>query len=375
MSTQTCVPELNPVKTKRIVELDSLRAIAALNLVLFHFTHVYSVKYGYTSPLGFTFPYGKYGVQLFFMLSGFVNAMTLLRKRKSVDFLASRIMRISPSYWSVIVINLLIVGIAPLAILSYPPDQIAANLTIMPNLFGYECMEPVTWTLQVEILFYGMILLMFVTGALEKPFRTVMALLALSMVTCSAINFLASGSHNPAILAWMTLCRDMMILEYLPLFTVGILLNEIKNKRGNLYHNSFGIFASLCVFHLIDRHGHNPVASAILLALLAFSAYGRVPFLRFKPLVFVSTISYALYLMHNNLGCVFIYHVNHAGLSPMMSMCAGILFVVAVSTVVTYKIEMPVTRWLRGRWKVLRARVDAGPNPDTSKKQLIDPTR
>ena len=57
-------------KTKRIVELDSLRAIAALNLVLFHFTHVYTVKYGYTTPLGFDFPFGKYGVQLFFMLSG-----------------------------------------------------------------------------------------------------------------------------------------------------------------------------------------------------------------------------------------------------------------------------------------------------------------
>ncbi|MGI9517800.1 MAG: acyltransferase family protein, partial [Pirellulaceae bacterium] len=99
-----------PVKTKRIVELDSLRALAALNLVLFHFTHVYAVKYGYTSPLGFEFPFGKYGVQLFFMLSGFVNAMTLLKKRKSADFLASRIIRICPSYWSVIVINLLIVG-------------------------------------------------------------------------------------------------------------------------------------------------------------------------------------------------------------------------------------------------------------------------
>ena len=42
------------------------------------------------------FPFGKYGVQLFFMLSGFVNAMTLLKKRKSADFLASRIIRICP---------------------------------------------------------------------------------------------------------------------------------------------------------------------------------------------------------------------------------------------------------------------------------------
>ena len=185
----TAIPEtVSPGKTKRIVELDSLRAIAALNLVLFHFTHVYTVKYGYTSPLGFEFSFGKYGVQLFFMLSGLVNAMTLLRKRQPVDFLAARVIRICPAYWSVIVINLLIIGLAPLTAAAFSPEQVGANLTIMPNLFGYECMEPVTWTLQVEILFYCMILLMFVTGALRTPFRTVMMVLALCFVNCTCIN-------------------------------------------------------------------------------------------------------------------------------------------------------------------------------------------
>ena len=354
MPATAASPALPPVRTKRIVELDSLRAIAALNLVLFHFTHVYAVKYGYTSPLGFEFAFGKYGVQLFFMLSGFVNAMTLLRKRRSVDFLAARIIRICPAYWSVIVINLLIIGIAPLTVTAWSPGQVAANLTIMPNLFGYQCMEPVTWTLQVEVLFYGMILMMFMTGALEKPFRTVMALLALSLVTCTSINFLSGRAHDPLLLGWMTLCRDVMILEYLPLFTIGILLNEIRCQRGKFSLNALGILASLTVFHLVDRFDHNPVASLVLFVLLAFSAYGKVPLLRFKPLVFVSTISYALYLLHNNLGCVFIYHVNQAGLSPLLSMIAGIAFVIGVSAVVTYKIEMPLTRWLRSRWMAFR---------------------
>lgn len=114
MPAENPSPTAIPIRSGRIVELDSLRAIAALNLVLFHFTHVYSVKYGYSSPLGFDFPFGKYGVQLFFMLSGFVNAMTLLRKRKPGDFLAARIIRICPAYWSVIVVNLLILGVAHL---------------------------------------------------------------------------------------------------------------------------------------------------------------------------------------------------------------------------------------------------------------------
>jgi peptidoglycan/LPS O-acetylase OafA/YrhL len=361
MTASVSSPSSIPARTPRIVELDSLRAIAALNLVLFHFTHVYAVKYGYTTPLGFEFPFGKYGVQLFFMLSGLVNAMTLLRKRRPADFLASRIIRICPSYWSVIVINLLIVGIAPLTLASYPADQVAANLTIMPNLLGRDCIEPVTWTLQVEVLFYGMILLMFMTGALQRPLRTVLYLLALSLVMCTSINFLSAGSHDAGLLAGMILCREVMILEYLPLFTIGILLNELRCRRGHPVGYALGILASLCVFHLIDRHDHNPLASMILLGLLACSAWGKLPILRFRPLVFISTISYALYLLHNNLGCVFIYHVNQAGLPPWLSMISGIVFVTAVAALVTYKIEMPLTAWLRGRWTRFRQHTEKRP--------------
>ncbi|MFG0267113.1 MAG: acyltransferase family protein, partial [Rhodopirellula sp. JB055] len=70
---------------RRILELDALRAMAAINLVLFHFTHVYAVKFGFSSPLGGEWPYGAYGVELFFILSGFVNSMSLMRRGKPTD--------------------------------------------------------------------------------------------------------------------------------------------------------------------------------------------------------------------------------------------------------------------------------------------------
>src|SRR6056297_1874866 len=79
---------------RRIIELDALRAMAAVNLVLFHFTHVYAVKFGFSSPLGGEWPYGAYGVELFFILSGFVNSMSLMRRGKPTDFVAARLIRI-----------------------------------------------------------------------------------------------------------------------------------------------------------------------------------------------------------------------------------------------------------------------------------------
>jgi peptidoglycan/LPS O-acetylase OafA/YrhL len=349
-------------RTRRIVELDSLRALAAINLVLFHFTHVYSVKYGYTSPLGFEFPYGKYGVQLFFMLSGLVNAMTLLAKRDAQGFLAGRIIRICPSYWAVIVINLVLAGMAPLALSGFSADAVAANLTIVPNLLGYECMEPVTWTLQVELLFYAMMLVLFLSGSLQRPVRAVAWLLILSAIGCGCINWLESAGRQGMCLSWLQVCRELLILEYLPLFTIGILLNELRCGRGSRRANIAGMIASMLIFHAIDRHDHNPAATVVLFTLLAFSAWGRMPLLRLRPLVWISSISYSLYLLHNNLGCVFIWHVNQAGVPPLVAFVLGIVFVVAVSALVTKHVEQPLTRWLRGRWQEFRSR-RAAPAP------------
>ena len=131
-------------------------------------------------------------------------------------------------------------------------------------------------------------------------------------------------------------------------------MNEIRCQRGRLSLNVIGIFCSLFVFHFVDRLDHNPLASLVLFLLLAASAYGKVPILRCRSLVFISSISYALYLLHNNLGCVFIYHVNHAGVPPWLSMILGIGFVIAVSALVTFKIESPLTAWLRGRWEIAK---------------------
>ena len=335
--------------TRRIVELDSLRALAAINLLLFHFTHVYQVKYGYSSPLGFEFAWGKYGVQLFFMLSGLVNAMTLLKKRQPGEFLASRFIRIFPSFWIVMVVNLLLLTVAPLNASQVSAEQFAVNMTVLPNLFGYECIEPVTWTLQVEILFYAVILFLFVTGQLRTPVRTVGLVLLLTLAVCLPLKF-STGIANSDWGAKLEFLNSLMILEFLPLFAIGILLNEIRNGRGKVWLNAVGIAGSAIVFHAIDRHDHNPVVTIGMIGVLGFSAFGRMPLLRFRPLVFISTISYSLYLMHNNLGCTVIYHLNQNGISPIASMLIASAAIVVASTIATYWIERPISNGLRWCW-------------------------
>lgn len=338
-------------KTSRILELDALRALAAINLLLFHFTLVFQERYGYSTPLGFDFPFGKYGVQLFFMLSGFVNTMTLLKKQQPGQFLASRLIRIFPSYWAVILLNIVLLSCFGMYAAQPTIDQFAANMTVMPRLLGYECWEPVTWTLQVEMIFYGLLLVLFLGGALNNPLRTVYLLLGISlfgMTLTTQFNQLYPESLYAGTTHFIS---ELLILKYLPLFAIGMLLHEIRFDRGSKLWHGIAVVASAIVFHAIDDHGHNPAATVVLFAMLALAAYGKIPLLRIKPFLVISASSYALYLFHNNLGSLLIKSVNDYGLSPIVSLIVGIAFAFAFAIAYTYLLEQPVTRWLRNKWQ------------------------
>ncbi|MCM2335320.1 MAG: acyltransferase family protein, partial [Pseudomonas sp.] len=95
--------------TGRVVELDALRGLAALAVVAFHYTTHYQAQVGHAQPLGFGFPFGNYGVHLFFLISGFVIFMTLERTRSPLDFVVSRFSRLFPAYWAAMAVTAAVV--------------------------------------------------------------------------------------------------------------------------------------------------------------------------------------------------------------------------------------------------------------------------
>lgn len=356
----------------RVLELDAVRALAALSLMLFHFTYLYSKKYGYVPPLGFDFPYGKYGTQLFFMLSGYVNAMTLLGKREPWDFVAARAIRVLPSYYLVIALNLLLLLLLPFAREgTYTWPQVGANLTVIPGVWGYDYLEPVTWTLQVEVLFYAALLVMYCCGGLEQPLRTLLWYLAICVVGTHWLEGITAELAGTVEAGRAALLQELLLLPYLPLFAMGILLYQIRRRAGNRLWNGLGIAAAVAVFHWIDHRDHNPAATLLFLGLLAGAAWGVVPPLRWKPLVFVSSISYSLYLLHHNLGTAFIYYLNQAGVPSLLCFALVFPFVLIISSAATYWFERPVSAWLRGAWKAWRKN-SAGPVEQTTENLRVE---
>ena len=364
------LPSPTRPKTNRLLELDALRAISCLNLLLFHFTYVYQNKYGFAIPINYAFPFGKYGVELFFMLSGLVNAMTLLSKRQAGDFFVARCVRIFPSYWLVVCLNVWLFAYLPFFETKPSAELFAANLTAMPNLIGFENMEPVTWTLQIELLFYGFLLLSLMLGLLDRPFRTMMCAMGVCLVCCTGFDWFQEYYPESDWNQHFDLVCQLGCLRYLPLFSMGLLLNEIRCGRGNRWLLGIGIAVSAVVFHAIDLRDHNPLATALLFGLLAGSAFGKIPLLRFRPLIFISTISYSLYLFHNNLGCLVIRQFENVGCPPWLAIGLGTMFAIALGSMITFWFEQPVTRYLNRHWTKLKQHWHAAP----ASKTLLSPS-
>src|SRR5690348_9141450 len=81
----------------RIKGLDALRGVAACSVLVFHYTTNYQRVYGHHGAMPFSFPYGPFGVQLFFLISGFVIFMTLEKTSRPSDFVRSRFSRLFPA--------------------------------------------------------------------------------------------------------------------------------------------------------------------------------------------------------------------------------------------------------------------------------------
>ena len=132
----------------RFKELDLLRGIAALAVVLYHYTG-HAVKY-YRFP--FHFSIGSYGVPLFFTISGFVIFWTLEKCVTIRDFAVSRFIRLYPTYWAAL--GLLFVA----TLLSGEQPWLrayAVNATMLQAFVGVDHLDIVYWSLSVELMFYA----------------------------------------------------------------------------------------------------------------------------------------------------------------------------------------------------------------------------
>ena len=339
----------------RVVELDALRGLAALAVVAFHYTTHYHNEVGHTEPLGFGFPAGNYGVQLFFLISGFVIFMTLERTRTAMDFVVSRVSRLFPAYWTAMAITAAVVYSIGFPSQMLPLRDLLLDLTMVQEMLGAEHLDGSYWTLEVELFFYVQMLFWFMLGQLGRIRIIIGAwlLLAVAYGLCAK-----NGLH----FSW--LAREVLILRHIPFFAMGILFYRIHAYAGPHRRDVGLIGLSLLAIAIAYPPVYLVVACACA-AIFGLFVTGRLNWLRTAPLAYLGAISYSLYLLHQSIGFVLIHRMEQRGIAPLTAIVLTVGAIFVVATALTYLVERPALRGIRSAWRG-RSRLGLGPStPDT----------
>lgn len=144
--------------------IDALRGIAALAVVLYHINLVTLAHSAspVAKAVNKAFSFGYLGVSIFFVISGFVIAASLARDVITFGyfgkFLLKRSIRLDPTYWASIALDVTLTVIAVKLALSDtpPPDakKILLHLFYLQDLTGVGNIAAIYWTLCLEIQFY-----------------------------------------------------------------------------------------------------------------------------------------------------------------------------------------------------------------------------
>jgi peptidoglycan/LPS O-acetylase OafA/YrhL len=319
---------------KRLLELDVFRGLAAVAVVFCHYT---SQGKG-LSAMSYSFHWGSYGPHLFFIISGFVIFMTLRRTRTAADFVASRVSRLYPVYWAAVVMTYLLLSVFPRVDDPVNFSQMLVNLTMAQTWLRVPDISSVYWTLAVELKFYLLMLLLFICRGLDRV-ETAGFCWLLLLLEYEVLERMCG-------VAMPTAVRVVLMVGCAHLFIAGMMFYRLKTE-GNTFWRHFVI--GCCLAMQAFWGGIEAVAVvACFFGMFYLAIWDRLSFISLRPLVWLGTISYSLYLIHGGIGGVMIPRLRQLWDTPAVLLLVPLAVSVAVATLMTFWIEQPALRLVRG---------------------------
>lgn len=333
-----------------------LRGAAAILVVMFHAA----------GRWGYSFGVGEAGVDIFFIMSGFIMWTVADSRITPLRFLRDRVARIVPIYWFATGLMALggLAGLFPHLIVTAP--RIVQSLLFIPYVSDGLHAWPLLvqgWTLNYEMLFY---LIFACLIPLPKAFRLGALVGILSLLT--AFGYLWPP-HDVA-LAFFT---DPILLE----FAVGALLGQYFT------HGTIGRPLAIAMVLLgvalftVDGLAHVQVARVLTLGLPAvLIVSGTIAIEKFGirfgvwPLVFLGDASYSIYLFHTfaiSLAAR-VLHNAWGGLAPVIATVLG----VGVGCAAYVVLEKPIARKLKRKKPVSDAAAITGAVLGRREPELVE---
>lgn len=354
-------------------EIDGLRFVAIM-AVLFYHAHMYFFAQPIpnsidTTPswqwLNFAIGHGWFGVQVFFVISGFVLALPFagqhLANKRPVDlknYYLRRVVRIGFPYIIALTLGLFF-ALSDGMQLADAISRYAAGMLYSHGLFYDGALNPilfVSWTLEIEIQFYLLAPLLCSVFKLKSSFlRT-----AILLISIYAVHYL-SGWINTTLPCGIW---HHSIVGQLQFFLVGLLLGELyltywKNKPTSaplaIVYDTIGVAAWLFIPFALEINGRDSWIAYLLLVAFTCVIQGHL-LKRILSVPIVSTIGgmcYSIYLFHGAFLTYIFYNViapifgNQKGNWPynLIPLTALTLLTLLGCSIAYYWIERPSMQW------------------------------
>jgi peptidoglycan/LPS O-acetylase OafA/YrhL len=326
-----------PSPNRRLTELDALRGIAALGVVLFHFSTVFNSLFPHVDRVPFSFAIGEYGVMLFFAISGFVILLTLNQTKHACDFLVARFARLYPAFWFSLALTSVFLVLVPSPHFPVTLGQFLANLTMFPIAFGVKPVDTSYWTLAVELLFYLSMILMWQLRWLAHVERMLIGWILLRWGAAFVPGygqFLIEASGT----------------AYMPFFAIGIASYRIWSGGQRWVEQTPMLAVAVATVFVFEKLAATLVWLSVL-AILAALIAGKLSWVRHWMLLWLGQISYPLYLIHSAVGCTIMVTLAEAGVPIEVALAAALTSVILTAAAISVAVERPMLRIVRSVWK------------------------
>jgi peptidoglycan/LPS O-acetylase OafA/YrhL len=153
---------------QRLGLLDYGRFLAAIFVVLYHYTFngIANGKITSITHINDVIDFSKYGylgVELFFMISGYVIFYSA-QNSSAAKFAVSRAIRLYPAYWVALILTSVVTWFWGNDLMTVSIPQVVINLTMFQSYLGYGHVDGVYWTLVYEVMFYAAVFLLLLCG-------------------------------------------------------------------------------------------------------------------------------------------------------------------------------------------------------------------
>jgi len=321
----------------RLAELDALRGIAAMLVLLFHYTARSEAVLPAARHIGHGLSWGHYGVQLFFAISGFVILMTLERTASSADFLVSRFARLFPAYWAAVLFTSAGVVLLGAEALAQPAPVILVDLSMLQGFLYLPSVDGVYWSLTVELAFYFCMWGLWRARLLGRIEAILLGWIGLTVV-------------------WWLLptlpsrVGMVLVVRYIPFFAIGMAAYRVRTGARRWSEQIPVLASGLAAVALTDVPEVAGVYAAVVAVFMALVG-NRLGWLANRPLLWLGGLSYTIYLIHQNFGYAVIAALERAGFAPRIALLCAIAATLGVAQLIHDLIEQPALHAIRGWWK------------------------